>query len=267
MKRLGIAFTLMVALHAVDADEYPRWELGFGMAGLSIADYRGSNQRRQYLLPLPYVIYRGDWLAIDREGVHSHLFTSDRVDLTFSLGVGPPARSDGGVRAGMPDLDPTFEVGPQLTVVLARNAARDRVWSLNLPLRAAVATDLKSLDGIGAVFAPYLRFEAARLGSDRHGVLDISLGPLYASEPYHDYYYEVAPAFATAARPAYDARGGYSGSRVTLAFTRHHPRYWFGAFLRYDRLDGAAFETSPVVERDDSLIVGAGFAWVLARSK
>lgn len=267
MKRFGLALTLLFAFHAVYADESPRWELGLGMAGLSIADYRGSNQRRQYLLPLPYVIYRGDRLAINREGVHSHLFTSDRMDLTFSLGVGPPARSDGGARAGMPDLNPTIEVGPQLTVMLARNSARDRIWSVNLPLRTAVATDLKSLDGIGAVFAPYLRFEAARLGSDQHGVLDISLGLLYASEKYHDYYYEVAPAFATATRPVYNARGGYSGSRVTLAFTRHHPRYWFGAFLRYDRLDSAVFEASPVVERDDSLMIGAGFAWIFARSE
>ena len=62
------------------ADELPRWEVGLGAVGLSIPDYRGSDQQRGYLLPLPYVQYRGDIFRIDREGAHGDLFRSDRSE-------------------------------------------------------------------------------------------------------------------------------------------------------------------------------------------
>ena len=42
------------------AEALPRWELGLGVAALSIPDYRGSDQQRGYLLPLPYIQYRGE---------------------------------------------------------------------------------------------------------------------------------------------------------------------------------------------------------------
>ena len=37
----------------------PLWELGLGVAALRLPDYRGSDQSSTYLLPLPYVVYRG----------------------------------------------------------------------------------------------------------------------------------------------------------------------------------------------------------------
>jgi len=63
-----MAFCLLAP--AVRAGELPRWELGLGLAGLSIPDYRGSDEQRGYLLPLPYVQYRGEIFQIDREGAH-----------------------------------------------------------------------------------------------------------------------------------------------------------------------------------------------------
>ncbi len=90
---------------------------------------------------------------------------------------------------------------------------------------------------------------------------------MYASEDYHDYYYEVQPAYATAARPAYDARAGYSGSRLTLTASRRYPRFWVGAFARYDSLSGAVFADSPLVKKQDSFMAGVGIAWILAESR
>jgi outer membrane protein len=248
------------------ADELPRWEVGLGVAGLSIPDYRGSDQRRGYVLPLPYIQYRGDVFRIDREGAHGKLFTSERVKLEISLAAGPPAKSDkSDARADMPNLDPTVEAGPSLQLFLARNEARDRVWSVQLPLRAAAAVDLRHVQHIGWVFAPNLNFDALNV----RGGWDIgaAVGPIYATEDYHDYYYEVAPAFATATRPAYDARAGYSGSRLTLTASRRYPRYWVGAFARYDNLSGAVFADSPLVKKQDSFMAGVGIAWILAQSR
>ena len=254
---------LMADAHAKDL---PRWELGLGLAGLSFPDYRGSDERRGYLLPLPYIQYRGEVFRIDREGAHGDVFSSDRLKLDLSVNAGPPAKSGrNSARGGMPDIDPTVEAGPSLHIFLARDAMRDRAWSLRLPLRAAAATDLTHVQRIGWIFAPSLSFDAARIG----GGWDIgtAVGPLYASQDYHDYYYEVQAAFATASRPAYNARAGYSGSRMTLTASRRIPKFWVGAIARYDNLSGAVFADSPLVKRQASFMAGVGIAWILAESR
>jgi hypothetical protein len=56
------------------AEELPLWEAGVGVAGLSIPDYRGSDERHGYLLPLPYLVYRGDILRMDRKGMYGLLY-------------------------------------------------------------------------------------------------------------------------------------------------------------------------------------------------
>ena len=246
---------------AARAGELPRWELGLGLAGITIPDYRGSDEQRGYLLPLPYIQYRGEIFRIDREGAHGKLFSSERVRLELSAAAGPPARSnDNAARRDMPDIDPTVELGPSLEIYLTR----DRRWQLELPLRTVIATDLSHAENIGWVFAPSLNY---RLRNNDGWGGGVALGPLYASERYHDYYYEVAPAFATATRPAYDAPGGYSGSRLTFTAARRYPDSWVGSFARYDRLSGAAFEDSPLVKKKSSFMAGVGIAWILAEAK
>jgi outer membrane scaffolding protein for murein synthesis (MipA/OmpV family) len=248
------------------ADELPLWEVGLGVAGLSFPDYRGSDQQRGYLLPLPYIQYRGDVFRIDREGAHGDFFRSDRFKLDISVNAGLPAKSSqNDARSGMPDIDPTIEAGPSLHVFLAHDTTRDRVWSLRLPLRAAVATDLRHVQRVGWVFEPNLNFDAERIGGGWS--FNAAIGPMYASQDYHDYYYEVEPAFATATRPAYNAQAGYSGSRVSLRASRRFPKFWVGAFVRYDNLSGAVFTDSPLVKKNNSFMAGVGIAWILATSR
>jgi outer membrane scaffolding protein for murein synthesis (MipA/OmpV family) len=250
---------------AARAADLPRWELGLGLAGLTIPDYRGSDQQRGYLLPLPYVQYRGEVFQIDREGAHGKLLAVGRARLELSVVVGQPARNnDNQARRDMPDINPTVEIGPSLEIYLVRDVARQRAWLVQLPWRAVAATDLSHVEGIGWVFAPSLNYETWNNGGWGMG---IAAGPLYASEKYHDYYYEVLPVFATATRPAYDASGGYSGSRLTFTTSRRFPGFWIGAFARYDRLSGAAFEDSPLVKQKSSFMAGVGIAWVLAEAK
>ena len=73
--------------------------------------------------------------------------------------------------------------------------------------------------------------------------------------------------FATPERPEYHADGGYSGMHVLAAVSRRFPKYWFGAFLRYDWLGGAEFANSPLMRRENSLAGGFGFAWMIGESK
>lgn len=249
---------------AARSAERPLWELGAGIGGISIPDYRGADERTNYLLPVPYVQYRGEFFRVDREGVQGLLFRTDRLRLKLSVAAAPPAKSGDNVREGMPDLDPAVEIGPALEIRLSENDAGDTALTLNLPLRAVLVTDFRGVDGIGWVFSPYLQYETL-LGADWS--LDVSLGPMIAGEAYHDYYYEVAPAFATPQRPVYDADGGYSGSRVTVSLSKRFERFWIGAFARYDNLSGATFADSPLVRTDHSFMAGIGVAWILAQSE
>lgn len=267
MRLLLSIFVLLVIGHAQAADRTSPWEIGVGLGGVYAPDYRGADEEHGYLLPFPYVLYHGERLTIDQEGARGQLFSSPRLSFYISAGAGLPTDSDeNSARAGMPDLWSTGEIGPSLDVRLWQDDARRHVWSLRLPLRAVIATDLTDLRDTGVLFAPHLDYRGAawpRPGWNS----TLSLGPLFASERYHEYFYEVAPAFATPARPAYEARGGYSGSRITLTLSRDFGLIWAGAFVRYDRLDGAVFADSPLVKRDESLMAGAAVTYTLVSGR
>ena len=264
LRRLIVPLLLAVLPHPAVGQELPRWELGIGLAGLDTPDYRGADARQRWLLPLPLVIYRGERLRIDREGLRGIFHDDGRWRLSLSLnGSVPAASDDNSPRAGMPDLDPTLELGPSLDFTLRRTP--DWRLRLRLPLRGVLATDLRRVRGIGSVFWPNLALDTPqRYGHWEYGA---SIGPLFGSNAWHDYFYRVTPDQATSDRPAYDAAGGYSGSVLMLSLTRRSPRWWFGAFLRYDALAGAAFVDSPLVQRRSSLQAGFGLSWMFARSK
>ena len=57
----------------------PLWELGLGVAAVRFPDYRGSDQTSTYVLPLPFVAYRGRFLRADRDGARAILFAGRRV--------------------------------------------------------------------------------------------------------------------------------------------------------------------------------------------
>lgn len=263
--RYLLAFAFACCCSAVLAAE-PRWELGVAVGAVSLPDYRGSDERQEFVLPWPYVVYRSERLNVDREGVRGKLYESDggQVQLVLSLGVSPPVDSnENAARRGMASLDPTLEVGPSVEVRLWRNRTRD-LW-LNLPVRAIIATDLSHSEYAGWLFAPHLEWK--QFSQDGRGRLALSLGPVFASEHYHDYYYTVAPAFVLPDRPAYDASGGYSGTRLSASLSRRSGNWWLGAYARFESLTGARFIDSPLVKEDTSWVIGTGVAYVFAKSR
>jgi len=166
----------------------------------------------------------------------------------------------------MPELDPTLEIGPRLDVTLARDRAREWSFEARVPVRAAIATDLSHTKHIGWVAYPHLHlFTRPELGGVKWN-LGMQAGPLFGSREYHNYFYGVEAAFATLERPAFEASGGYSGSLALISLTRRFPRFWVGGFARYDTLKGAAFETSPLMRRDYSVMAGFAIAWVFLES-
>lgn len=242
----------------------PLWELGLGAAVVRLSDYRGSDEGRTYVLPLPYVVYRGTWLRADRDGARALLFESPRVTVDISIAGAVPVRSrDNAARRGMSDLAPTVELGPNLNYRLAGSGDSRVRLDLRLPLRVAVAVQ-RSPEIIGTTFSPHLNLDVQGLpGGWKLGMLG---GPVLGDRRYHAYYYDVGTADATAIRPRYDARGGYGGWRALAAVSRRVGPVWMGGFIRHDSLRGAVFADSPLVRRPHDLMAGFGISWVFATS-
>lgn len=262
------ALCVLCALLAAPAaaDELPLWELGAGIGALALPDYRGSDQGRGYVLPVPYVVYRGDFLKADRRGIRGELFDSERVDLNVSVSASLPVDSSrNAARAGMPDLQPSVELGPSLEFTLWRSREGRELLELRLPARAAFTIE-SSPHAIGWIATPNLNLDLRGRGALAGWNFGLLAGPIYGSRRLHEYFYSVAPEFATPARPAYAAPGGYAGLQFLAAASRRFNGFWVGAFIRADTLRGAAFEASPLVKRDTYFAAGAAIAWVLGTS-
>src|SRR4030042_2754777 len=95
-------FCFLLPEIALGKEKKPVWELGVGVGLLYIPDYRGSNESRFYVLPFPYIIYRGDILKVDRQKISGQVFKTDRVLLDVSFYGSVPVDSDkNSARAGM----------------------------------------------------------------------------------------------------------------------------------------------------------------------
>lgn len=246
-----------------DSAGLPLWEAGVGLAGLHLPDYRGSARSRPLWLPLPYLVYRGDWLRADRDGARAVLLDTRRVELDLSVGgTAPAASADNPRRAGMADLPPTVEIGPNLNLTLWRAARGGARLDLRLPLRAVFTVE-RSPQGIGGVFEPVLNLDQRLQGGWNLG---LQAGALAGSRAYHRHFYTVAAAEARPDRPAYTARGGRAGWQALAALSRRQGPLWYGAFWRHDDLRGATFVDSPLVERRRHWSAGLGLAWVFATS-
>jgi len=68
----------------------PLWEAGAGVTLLAFSDYRGADTSSHYVLPLPYFVYRGDFLRADRNGVRGMLMERPRVQLDVSVSATTP---------------------------------------------------------------------------------------------------------------------------------------------------------------------------------
>lgn len=252
---------LLSSLPAARGALRPLWELGIGLGEVTLPAYRGANDHATYLLPLPYFVYRGKFLRSDREGLRGIFFQGSRVQLNLSADAGPPVESGSiAARQGMPNLSPSFELGPSLQYKLIDRP--DLKLDLRCPVRAGFTLSMKA---IGWVSSPNINLTLPDyLGSG--WMLGFSLGPEFADRLYDGYFYDVAPAYARPGRPAYSAAGGYGGSIVLLSATRRFAHYWLGGFIRYDNLAGSSFINSPLVETQQYLSVGLGLSWIFATS-
>jgi outer membrane protein len=244
----------------------PLWEAGVGIATLSFPAYRGSDQTQAFVLPTPYFVYRGEFFKADREGLRAQLLGSERLELTLSGALSPPAPSDEvRARSGMPDLRANAEIGPQLNVRLWGSSADTHQLKLQLPLRAAFTLERKPKD-LGWVFHPKLNLDLTALPGLPGWTLGLQAGPLFGDRKQHQYFYGVAPSEATPERASYQARAGFAGMQYLIGASRQYERQWVGAFVRYDSLSGATFANSPLVRTKNYFAAGVAVSWILGES-
>jgi outer membrane scaffolding protein for murein synthesis (MipA/OmpV family) len=240
--------------------ELPLWELGIGAGALHVPHYRGSDQSHDWLLPVPYVIYRGTIFKSDRDGTRAVLLDTRRLDIDVSLDASPPTRKgDNRARAGMSDLSATLEVGPSLNGRLGQGRAETYGWKLDLrlPLRAVFTLGAHPR-AIGWTSTPVLNLDLEVRGWN----LGLQGGPLLGTRRLHGYFYDVAAPAITATRPAYVAPGGYAGWALTGSASRRVGHWWLAAFARTDSVAGAVFEASPLVRQRQNTTFGLAASWV-----
>ncbi len=269
MKNL-VRFVLLVspffALTSVSAQTEikPQWEIGAGFMAIDFPVYRGANERKFYALLFPYFTYRGETLQINRERVRGLIFRKDRVEMDVSVNGSVPAKG-AAARQGMPDLDPTLEIGPSLNIHLYYSEDKKANFDIRMPLRRVFASDFKHVQTAGWLFQPSLNYDARDI-NDSGWNLGLVGGVIYSDRRYHGYFYDVAPQYATATRPAYTAPGGYSGTQFIMALSKRHDGYWTGGFMKWDSLKGAVFADSPLVKSKEYFTVGFVITWVLDQS-
>jgi outer membrane scaffolding protein for murein synthesis (MipA/OmpV family) len=269
--RRGLLLTLLlisiVFPKAAISAEKPLWELGVGFSVLLLPDYRGSDEYRVYPLPYPHFIYRGDVLKVDENKISGQIFKTNRILLDVSIyGYLPVKSSSNTAREGMPDLDPTFEIGPAIKINLLESKEDKYRLSLAMPVRAVFSTDFSSVRYEGWVFSPRINFEKDDIIPKTGLNLGISAGPMFADSGYHEYFYTVESEYATVARPAYCASGGYSGSTLSIGLSKEYKQFIFSTFVSADFLQGAVFENSPLVKIDTSIMTGISLTWVFFKS-
>jgi outer membrane scaffolding protein for murein synthesis (MipA/OmpV family) len=263
---LGILLISATCHFASAAEQVPLWEAGAGVGFLTLPAYRGSDTVHNFVLPVPYFTYHGDFLKADRQGVRGQLFDTDRVELNISTSASPPSKSDDvSARKHMPNLRPTVEIGPELDITLWKSDGRIPFVKLRLPVREAFTVGGTPRD-IGAIFSPNLNTDIKDpLGM--HGwTFGLLTGPIYATERQNDYFYGVDRQYATAARPAYHANGGYGGWQLLASISKRFNAMWIGAYVREDTLQGAVFDDSPLVVRNHYTSAGIAVSWIFGHS-
>lgn len=246
--------------------QQPLWELGVVAAGGRQPAYPGASTDVSRGIVLPYVVYRGPLLRVDRGSAALRAFKtpSFELDVGFSGSIGSSS-NDVTVRRGMPDIGTLIEFGPRLNWTLNPDAAPgEGRWRVELPVRGVF--DLS--DGFahrGLAVEPSINFARRTSGGLAYNV---GLGAVWGNQRLNDTFYGVAPVYATATRPAYAAQSGLIAWRVSTGLTRSLTPDWrVFAFARYDSVSGAANESSPLVQRRGGASVGLGLAYTWMRSE
>lgn len=252
-------------------DPLSLWEFGVGGGSVTVANYPSSSQRNSVTAAAPYIVYRGDIFRVgDGNGVRAIVVEKSDLEIGLSFGGAFSADSERGTaREGMPELDFLFEVGPQAIYRIKDykfNRGGNARLNARLQLRSAFSTDFSTINNRGFVLNPVITYQ--QRGRLFEGTaLSASIGLVFATEGFHDYFYEVSNQFVTDERSQYNAKGGYLGARLALNISfpiSQNIRGFAGAGMQINK--HSANEDSPLYEKDITYSAGVGFVWRLYKS-
>lgn len=239
------------------AQTLPTWELGAASAALTLPHYMGSDQRYYAAVVVPYVIYRGQYIQFDRQGLHTNLLESGKLEIKANLSFGLPVNNDNLARQNMPFLRWSGEIGPQLIWNFRQRGSSH--MGIHLPFRAAV--DIRG-QYLGWVTEPTLQMAWYGLGEQRKYGIHVKAGLLFASQKYQQHYYGVEPLYATANRPAYTAQQGLHSLVLSARFMyRYDKDIDTVMFVRARALSAGRIANSPLVKKPLYLGVGVAMTW------
>ncbi|MDE2417173.1 MAG: MipA/OmpV family protein [Burkholderiales bacterium] len=242
----------------------PLWEVGVFAGAASTPAYPASTERTYRGLVLPYLIYRGDIVRVDRGGIGARLLHTDTVELDVGFAASLPASSsDIAARKDMPDLGTLIEFGPRLKGTLAKTASGGRV-RFELPLRSVLEIN-NGVRSQGYALEPEVVYEMRDVGGNWR--LSTSLSAVMGDRALNQYFYGVPAAFATAQRPVYEARAGLIATRLTFNAAKSiGPDLRVYGFARYESYAHSANQNSPLYLQTTGTSIGMGVSWTLGRS-
>lgn len=242
----------------------PLWEAGLFATDISQPAYPGADERASLLFALPFAIYRGEYLRIDRGTVGVRAIKTPRTEMDVGFGASLGSRAaDIEARRGMDDLGTLLEFGPRLKINLAAGSTDPGASRIQIPLRGVFdANDHMKYRGI----AYELQWVSDMELPDNWSVTT-NLGALFGDQQLVDTFYRVSPAEATPVRPAYDAKSGLIALRASVWVSRLFSNDMrLISYLGFDSVAGAANQTSPLVRREGGWTAGIGLAWTLVHS-
>lgn len=263
------ALTLALCQYGASAQAQPSglplWEVGGFAGSLTSPAYPASTERLNRNLVLPYFIYRGERFSVDRDGIDARLRLAPNYELDLGVSGSFPAMSDGiSVRQGMPDMGTLLEFGPRLKVKLPSPGPGMRL-GLDLPLREVFEVS-GGTRGQGLVFEPSMALDMANVGGGWS--LSAKFGLIWGDQQINQYFYGVAPAYATALRPAFEAQSGLMSARASLSASKSlNPDVRLFGYARMDYFGLSANTASPLHLQNSSPSMGLGLTWTLGRSE
>ena len=243
------------------------WDLGVLGGVIAMSHYRGASETSIYAMPVPFLVYRGEYLRANRSGVSGVLTPADWLEFRLSLSGSPPVPESNDARAGMAELGATLEFGPELRLYMLRTERQRLYFGTAVRFVTGVGPDNLDLVGAGVRTRTEVVWRREDLGADGHWSVGVRAGVDFSDRAYHGFFYDVEGAVARPERPEYDPAAGYGGCSISVNIVhRFTPSLALGAYLRWDNSAGAVFASGPLLKRRDNLSVGGALIWTFRRS-
>lgn len=245
-------------------ESLPLWEWGIGVGYASLPGYIGSSFTDEYIVPFPIFYYRGQTWKVSRRSIDAVFFDSERLEIKLSMNGSPPVDSlENRARLGMNDLDATLEIGPSLLLIHPMESHR---FELEIPLRSVIATDGSYLNDHGFVFNPKVRWRHQTINGKLMIRSSVTLATIWGTGRYFDYFYGVDDFETTELRTSYQPEKGFGGFYASTGTTFYYDKWRVGVYVRYQNINDATYEDSPLVEKHSATLMGFYLNRIVQRS-